>query len=278
MGKIQVASQVFLWMSYVLSRKPIGERETFDEFINEVLSDIAWAGYQGVELDLDLTSTAEKAQRLKELLEKHSLKLASLFAGGVYHERDQAEHVLRQTVSYAHLAADIGCRFINVNPSDKHGEQKTEEELKVQAEYMNKVGRALRDMGITFMLHNHTSEIVNNAREFRSNMKLTDPDLVSVCLDTHWAYRGGVDLYGLLEEYVGRVKALHLRNSKNGVWMETLGDGDVNHYRISEMLRKANFSGWLIVELAYEEKTQVTRSVRENAKLSREYIRRIFGV
>jgi len=69
-----------------------------------------------------------------------------------------------------------------------------------------------------------------------------------------------------------------LRNSKDGVWTEAFGEGDIDHSAMSQLLREIGFSGWLIVELAYEEKTVITRTLEENASISREYVREVFGV
>lgn len=131
---------------------------------------------------------------------------------------------------------------------------------------------------MSLQIHNHTPAIINNARELRANCENTDPSLVGLCLDTHWVMRGGVDPLSLIEEYPDRIKSLHLRNSKDGVWTEAFGEGDIDHSEMSKLLRDIGFSGWLIVELAYEEKTVITRTLPQNFLLSREYVREVFGV
>ena len=90
--------------------------------------------------------------------------------------------------------------------------------------------------------------------------------------------RGGVDPLSLIKEYPDRIESLHLRNSKDGIWTEAFCEGDIDHSKMSQLLRDIGFSGWLIVELAYEEKTVITRTLQENALLSREYVREVFGV
>ena len=118
---------------------------------------------------------------------------------------------------------------------------------------------------------------MRDSMEFRHNLDHTDPELVSLCYDVHWVYRGGVDPVALLNQYAVRCKMLHLRQSHKGIWTEFLGDGDVDYRQVAEVLHGANFEGWLFVELAIETKTQFTRPLKENARLSREYVRAMFA-
>jgi inosose dehydratase len=140
------------------------------------------------------------------------------------------------------------------------------------------VGAALRERGLGLWLHNHDPEMREDGRELRSNLDLTDSALVGFCADTHWIYRGGGDVMAYLDEYGSRVRSLHLRNSQGGVWSETLGDGDLDFRAIAAKLAALRFDGPLIVELALETGTPQTRPLVESARLSREYVRAVFGV
>lgn len=261
-----VATQMYVW----------GQVYGQQDYFEDALKKISQAGYDGIESDLSLASTEKKAAELRRLVEKNSLKLASLYYGGVYHEKDKAEQTVRETAKLAKFAKDIGCPAINVNPASK-GEQKTDEELEIQAKYLEKMGKTLKDMEMEFYCHNHTPEIKSNARELRSICDLTDKRFVNLCLDIHWVLRGGVDPLELMKEYPDRLKSLHLRNSSDGVWMEYFGDGDIDYVAVKELLEDADYEGWLIVELAYEQDTKITRDLAENSRISREYVRKIFG-
>jgi len=267
-----IATQMYVW-GQVYGR----EGRAVEENLDEVFGHIAEAGFDGVEGGLGLASSAEKVKILRQLLDKHSLRLPSLYHGGVYHVREEAEKTIKDTLGLARFAAEIGCPGVNVNPA-AIGREKTDDELKVQCEYLNKMGEALKEIGMSFYIHNHTPAIVNNARELRANCDNTAPELVGLCLDTHWVLRGGVEPLGLMQEYPNRIKSLHLRNSKDGIWMEDFGDGDIDHLEMSKILSEIEYDGWLIIELAYEQKTQLTRSIQENSRRSRQYARKVFGI
>ena len=96
------------------------------------------------------------------------------------------------------------------------------------------------------------------------------------CLDTHWVFRGGQDPLTFVKEAGPKIKAFHLRNSKNGIWTESFGPGDVDYKAIAGYLRKNGFTGWLVLELAAEGKTKITRPLVENTRLGREYLQSVF--
>lgn len=266
-----IASQVYVWMQTYGKQ---GQR--MDDHVDEVLSDIAAARYDGVEGFASLIATPEQAEWLHRSCDRYRLPLISLYHGGAYHARDEAERTVEETVGLARRASGIGCPVLNVNPNPI-GRPKTDEELRIQGDSLNRLGAVLKDLGMTLHIHHHAPEIQDGAREFRANCANTDPALVRLCLDLHWVLRGGGDPIGLLREYGARAGSLHIRNSVHGVWSETLGDGDIDYHQVRDTLDAVGFHGWVIVELAYEPQTVLTRPLAENARISRDYVRTVFG-
>ncbi len=266
-----IATQMYVW-GQVYGR----EGKSVDEHLDEIFGYLADAGYDGVEGGLGWASTKERADHVHQLLEKHGLRLPSLYHGGVYHEKNEAEKTIEDTLKLARIAVEIGCPAVNVNPA-AIGREKTDEELKIQGEYLNRMGAALKELGMSFYIHNHTPEVINDARELRADCEYTNTELVGLCLDTHWVLRGGVDPLALMQEYPNRITSLHLRNSQNGIWSESFGEGDIDHLAMRRVLEDIGYDGWFIVELAYEQETKLTRPLPENMRLSREYVRQVFG-
>jgi hypothetical protein len=71
-----------------------------------------------------------------------------------------------------------------------------------------------------------------------------------------------------------RVKSLHLRNSRNGAWLESLTEGDVD---LGAIASRTPPDAYLVVELAYAKGTERTRPLSDNLRLSASNARRIFG-
>lgn len=269
--EILVLAQLYQWMVNYYQ-----EGKHLEEHFEEVFSEIQSAGYAGCEGMLSFVETEEKAERVKHLLQNHQIVMPSVYSGGALHQFPQAQATLERILSQAPSALKAGVRYININP-DPIGREKTEEELATQAQSLNQLAHQLREIGLELLIHHHDPEMRSQAREFKAMAEQTDPLLVGFCLDLHWAYRGGMNPTELLEAYLPRVKALHLRNSLQGIWSEALGEGDIDYSKISTLLQQSGWRGLLIVELAYETRTVVTRSLAENYKISRQFVRNTFG-
>lgn len=262
-----VSTQLYVWSQM---------KDSAEKGLAGELSEVAQAGYEGAEISLPLVVGDDKCAEARSLLDKYSLKLSSLYSGGNFHDHKVADDTVSGILKQAEFARRLDVPSITVNPDSK-GAEKTDDELKTQARYLDKLGKGLKAYEMSLFIHNHTPEMVSNAREFRSYCDLTDPEFVNVCIDVHWVYRGGVDPFQLTEEYASRIGAMHVRNSTDGVWMEYLGDGDIDYRAYKDLLNSINYKGWITVELAYEANTKITRPLVENARISREYVREVFG-
>ena len=79
-----------------------------------------------------------------------------------------------------------------------------------------------------------------------------------------------------LKAYGDRVVTWHLRQSREGVWWEDLDTGDVDYEVVEKIAKAHNLPRRFTVELAIEGGTKITRSVVENHRRSREFVRRVF--
>jgi inosose dehydratase len=269
----KLSVEVYIWIQRLAS-----EKKTLAEGVEEVLASFHGAGYRRVELNQDFFQP-DLRERTLALLAKHKLAPETLYAGTTMHERAAAKKSVKEVLDLARLLKPHGTRIIVTNPSPKPQQaQKTDEELETQARYVDQLGAELLQQGIKLAVHHHTPELVDNAREWRHLLKHTNPRQVFCCVDVHWAYRGGQDVMTFLRETGDRLVEVHLRNSKQGVWMEDFGPGDIDYQKVADYLRGISFNGYLIVELAYEKGTQITRPLDEDLRLSREYTEKVFGL
>jgi len=248
------------------------------EGVEDVLASFHGAGYHRVELNQDFFQPALR-ERTFTLLAKNHLAPETVYAGTTLHESAAAEKSVREVVDLARLLKPHGTRVIVTNPSPKPGQAlKSEEELDTQAKYVDRLAEEISGLGMKLALHHHTPELLEHAREWRHLMQHTDPNRVYCCVDVHWAYRGGQEVMSFLSETGDRLVELHLRNSRQGIWMEDFGPGDIDYQKVADYLREISFNGYLVVELAYEKGTQITRSLDEDLRLSRLYTEKVFGL
>lgn len=265
--------QTYVWTQHFYSQK-----KSPAEGIGEALAAIRRAGYSRVELIADFFMSQARA-RTFEALKATGLDMPTMYAGSTLHEAAAAEKSVANIVAVAEVTKPAGLKWIVTNPNPKPRQaRKTDEELALQCRYLDTLGSELRQRDVGLMVHHHTPELVDDAREWRYQLQHTDPKLVACCVDVDWAVRGGQQPLPFLREVGDRLVSLHVRSSKNGVWLEDFGDGDIDYQQVADYLKEIKFRGFLVVELAYEKGTQITRSLEESLRLSRQRAIEIFGL
>ena len=268
-----LSSQIYVWTQQFYE-----QHKSLADGLEEAFEGTSRAGFRRIELMYSCFTPDLRAKTI-DLLGKHKLTAPVVYNGGVMHEQAAARKMIEQTLQLAGWTKAAGTVAINVNPSPKpNRERKTDAELDTQAKSLNQLAAELRKSGMKLHIHHHDPELRENAREWKHIVQHTDPKLVSFCVDVHWALRGGQDPVAFVREVLSRTSSYHLRNSKQGVWLEELADGDVDYGTIAGDLKKAKYSGYLVVELAYEKETKITRPLEESLKRSRVWAERVFGV
>jgi len=264
-------SQLYGWGQYY-------EREgrNLDDHLDEALSAIRDCGYDYAEGSLD-SGTPQNNAKFAERLRAKGLTPVSLYTGGRLHEAGKADQTVDSLLGAAKICRQAGFRIINCNP-DPIGRDKTGDELKIQAEALNRLGKGLQELGLRLGIHHHTPELRNGAREFHFNFRTNPANIVGFCYDVHWVFRGGIPPADALMEYGDRVVSWHLRQSRDQVWWEDLAPGDIDYAAVARFARANRLPPYYTVELAIENGTKITRSVVENHRRSREFVKQVFGV
>ncbi len=275
-GKLHLACNQYPWTVFYAR-----DNRDFNQELDKGLSEVAASRFDGYE---PLANNPQELDRLGPLLNKHGLEMRSLYVNSILHERDKAQASIESVLAIAHKAKELGTKIIVTNPSPiRWGgpENKDDAQLRVQAAAIEKLGRELKEMGLTLAYHNHDIELRNAAREFHHMMAGTDPAYVTLCLDAHWIYRGAgnssVALFDVLKLYGSRIAELHLRQSKNNIWTEAMCDGDIDYEAVAKHLLQINVRPHLVMEQAVEAGSPKTMSTIEASRKSSQYARRVFA-
>ena len=247
------------------------------ENLDRCFAELKEAGLAGFEASV---GKPEELDDFINALKKHSLQLRSIYADGNLHDEADAGDEIRRVIAIARRAKTAGTKIIVLNPRLKSG--KSDEELNRQNQNLDKLGAELRKMDMILALHYHTTELEYAAREFHSFMCDTNPDNVSLCYDVHWSFRASnnsaVSAYSHAKLYADRIAALHLRQSRGGVWTETfVNKADIDYDKTIAILRQSKGFGncLTVLEQAPEEGTPKTLKPLEIFKKSVEAVRKL---
>ena len=271
---------IFAGQAYVWSQHFARRNQKLEDHFDEVLGAFSRAGYSTLELVGSSFFAPGFAERTAGLLRKYKLKVPVVYNGGEMHTEAGAGKTIAATLDLARRVRKatglLEAVSFNPNPLPQQG-RKSDEQLKIQAEAINRLAAELKQEGAGLMIHQHAPEMREDAREWRHILAHTSPALVKVCLDTHWVLRGGMDVMTLLREATPRLASVHLRNSRNGVWLEELADGDVDYRAVAAHLRENPYRGSRVVELAYDKETEIPAPLEASLRRSLNYARQVFA-
>ena len=267
-----ISCQQYTWMTFLA-------REDYT-WGKDRKKDLALFSQTGLKQIEPLYSSLEEVQELGKLFPSFTLKSPSLYVNSVLHIPEEIEKSVERVLK---IATESEATIIVTNPKPidwNGGEDKTDAQLILQAKALDALGKKLTEMGKVLAYHNHDAEMRQSAREFHHMLAGTDPDHVKLCLDSHWIYRGSgnsqVALFDIVKMYGDRIVELHLRQSQEGIWTETFGEGDVDYPRLVAELVGMGKKPHLVLEQAVEKGTPQTLSSVEAQKRSIAYIEEVF--
>ncbi|MFH8615375.1 sugar phosphate isomerase/epimerase family protein [Streptomyces sp. NPDC017979] len=185
------------------------------------LDEVADAGYEWIELGPYGYLPSDPAVLGAETGRRGLKVSAGTVFTGLHHGPAVWDRTWEHVSAIAALTRDMGARHLVVIPAfwrdDKTGEV-LEDSTLTAAQWRDltgqteRLGREVRERyGLRIVVHPHADTHVDGEENVARFLDGTDPELVSLCLDTgHYAYCGG-DSVKLIETYGERLGYLHLK-------------------------------------------------------------------
>ena len=274
----------------------LGAENTFQQCVSEM----ALAGFSGCEIGNKYPSDPAE---LKKALELRKMRIANRWFSSFILSKpfEEVEADFRKNCAFLQA---MGAKRIGASEQSRsiQGTDKavfdckpvmTDEEWKKLCAGLNRLGEIALEYGISLVYHHHMGTVVQTPEEIDRLMEGTDPKLFSLLYDTgHLAYMGA-DYLGVLKKHVNRIKHVHLKDVRpevvakvkenhlsflQGVRMGTFtvpGDGSIDFKPVFDILDKAGYEGWLLVEA---EQDPAVANPFEYALKAREYIKKTAGI
>ena len=274
----------------------LGAENTFRQCVSEM----ALAGFSGCEVG---NKYPKDLKELKKQLDMRGLSIANQWFSSFILTQPM-EKVERDFAAQCEFLRAMGAKIIGAS-EQSYSIQGTDipvfegkyvmnaKEWEKLAAGLNKLGKIAQSYGISLTYHHHMGTVVQTAEETDRLMEMTDPGLFSLLYDTgHLAYCGE-DVTEVLKKHVGRVKHVHLKDIRpdvvNKVRAERLsflqgvragtftvpGDGAIDFAPVFDILDRAGYKGWMIVEA---EQDPAVADPLEYALKARKYIAEKAGI
>ena len=269
----------------------LGKENTFEQCVSEM----ALAGFTGSEVGGKYPADTKV---LKKALDLRGIQICNQWFSSFLIPKP-FEETEKEFIKAADFLKEMGAKVIGVSEQSYSIQGKMEqpvwegkyvmndEEWKLLAEGLNKLGKIAKDKGMTLTFHHHMGTVVQTEEEIGRFMETVDPELVFLLFDSGHLSFAGIDPEKVLKKYVNRVKHVHLKDirkemvekSGNERWsflkgvregvFTVPGDGDVDFAPIFRILEDAGYEGWVVVEA---EQDPAKANPLEYAKKARAYI------
>jgi inosose dehydratase len=274
--KYPISSNGYNWITFFRR-----ENKVWGQDIDADMALYAQTGLKAYEPGIE---NLEHAQKLIAACKKHKISMPSVYVNSLLHIKEEVEKSTKEILAIADLVKAYGTAIMVTNPTPiKWGaaDQKSDEQLKIQAAALDKLGAKLRKKGIKLAYHTHDMEMKAGAREFHHMMQNTAPENMAFCMDVHWIYRGCdnsvLPIFDVIKMYGHRIVELHLRQSVQGVWSETFtAYGDINYLDFVAALKAKNIRPHIVIEQCLEAKTPQKWDVLAAHKIDLQEISKTF--
>jgi sugar phosphate isomerase/epimerase len=241
--------------------------------LDQVFSDFKYAGLEGVELmDINLKHT-DAVENLSRLIKEYDVPVTGTSFEAAMWDRKQYSQIVENVELVTSRLNQIGGKNFGISVGYKR-DKKTEEELDAQADILEKVLKICKKNNILPNLHNHTYEVADNMYDLKGTLARVQD--IKLGPDLAHLFRAGIDPVEFINTYGKKIQYLHLRDHKADKSLtEAIGDGVIDFPAIAHALKDVGFNGSAAIELSFL--GTPVRPLKENWKLSREYVKRVFG-
>jgi inosose dehydratase len=251
----------------------------------QAIQDIADLGFRGIQVRSNVIRDFGSATELRELLEKHKLKMVALSSGGVRIDPAfEAEEIANHT-AHAKFVRDAGGLYLQVTDDRPKDRAITAADYQRLGGLLTEIGKRAADLGVSLGYHNHMGSLGERPEEVDRILEAADPRYAKLELDVAHYFQGGGDPAKAIEKYTDRLLFLHIKDveqmpdradGKSSYRFVELGRGKVDLPAIFQALEHVNFRGWLIVEL--DDVPDAARTPKESAAISKKYLEERLGV
>ena len=205
-------------------------------------------------------------EEFKKLCDERGLSIPSTGAG--------YEQLMRAPDSVAMRAKILGARYVMCAWIPHTNGSFNFENAKKAVEDFNRVGKYLKEQGLSFCYHAHGYEFWphENGTLLDYIIKNTNPKYVSFEMDIMWIYFGGGDPEALLKKYGSRWKLMHIKDVKKGTKKDLtgltspendvpVGTGELNIPAILKAAKKIGIKHYFIEDESSNVTGQVPQSI-----------------
>ena len=242
--------------------------------IEEIVKDLSALGFHGLELFGWQIDGMEAYGGLGPLLERYKLPLISSYSGLNLTDPSQRKSSIERTVATAKLVKKYGGKVIVFGPNGVRRDAYDFAANKTSiVEALNEGARAIVDLGLTPVLHQHTGTCIETREETYAVMEAVDTRYLKFGPDIGQLQKGGSDPVQVVKDFLPIVHHMHLKDFSGGsafLGYCPLGQGKVDLPSILTMMDGRKLDGMVMVEL--DSSPDMPMSAKDAATIAKAYL------
>lgn len=242
--------------------------------IELVFHDVSSLGFSGLELFGWQIEGMEANGGLGRLIEKYKLPLISSYGGPNLTDPAQRKESIEKVLVTARLVKKWGGKIIVLGPNGvkRDGYNFGENKANIVAT-LNEVSKAITDLGLTPVLHQHTGTCIESREETDAVMQTADTRYLKFGPDIGQLQKGGSDPVQVVKDFLPLVQHMHMKDYVGGeafLGYCPLGQGKVDIPAILNMMDGKKINGMIMVEL--DNSPNMPMTAFETAKIAKAYL------
>lgn len=274
----------------------------FGELRAEDVELVGRLGFPGIEPYRQwLTRWVDRPAELHSVLDSSGVAMATCSNGGEGQETDFIDPARRRRTIDDHVRfvdeflCQFGCRHFKINLGRRPLEGTSDDDVRAIADTLNELGRRTAEYGVRLAPHPHIWGPVERPEEIRALLALTDPDLVSLTLDTAHVRLGGGDPMEFLDGRWDRIVALHWKdtNERYRAWTgptptramherenlyRDLGTGGIDWESVWRLIGERGYRYWITLDFDPPRPDEGEGSTEDKLRQNRRFLRETLGV
>lgn len=255
---------------------PAGPPSVDPKAIEQIFVDLSGLGFYGVELFGRQIEAMEAHGGLGQFIKKYNLPLIASYGGPNLTDPAQKASSLERVIATGKVVKKHGGKVIVFGPNSVNRASFVFADHKAHIiTSLNEGAKAISDLGLTPVLHQHTGTCIETRDETYAVMEAVDTRYLKFGPDIGQLQKGGSDPVQVVKDFLPLIEHLHLKDFSGGdayAGYSPLGQGKVDLPQILTLMEGKTLAGMIMVEL--DSSAGMPLTPVETARIAKAYLQK----
>ncbi|MFL6416466.1 MAG: sugar phosphate isomerase/epimerase family protein [Bryobacteraceae bacterium] len=248
---------------------------TWDNNVPQALEDCGKLGFQGFETFGQVMEAWDANGGMERVLEPNHVPLVSAYCGFNMTDPTKRQDEMAKMVRWGQLLKKHNGKVVVMGPNGvPRGNYVFADHKADIVTSLNEVAKAITDLGLTAVLHQHTGTCVMTREETYGVMESVDTKYVKFGPDVGQLAKGGSDPVKAVSDFASIIRHVHLKDFDGGnafIGYCPLGQGKVELSKVLDILEQSGNDLTIMAEL--DSGSYMPISATKAATINRDFFR-----